>query len=129
MQSSTPPSRPRPLSPHLQIYRWEWSMTFSILHRATGVALSAGFLVLAAWIYCAAYAPECFATLSEAIRHPLGQVAMIGWTGAFFYHFFAGIRHLFWDAGHGYELSVARRSGYMVLVFAALSTALVWFLA
>lgn len=104
-------------------------MTFSILHRATGVALSAGFLVLVAWIYSAAYAPEAFAAISDAIRHPLGQVAAFGWTVSFFYHFFAGIRHLFWDAGHGYELHVARRTGYMVLVFATLSTALVWYLA
>jgi succinate dehydrogenase / fumarate reductase cytochrome b subunit len=117
----------RPLSPHLGIYRWQISMTLSILHRATGFALTVGSLFLVAWLWSAAYDGEYFAFWQEAADHWAGQALLIGWTFAFFFHLGNGIRHLFWDIGKGFELHTMARSGITVVIFAVVATAGVWF--
>lgn len=126
MTSSPVSSRPRPLSPHLQIYRWQWTMALSILHRITGCTLAVGVPVLVFWLATAAYAPACYAWFIEHVKHPIGHWLLVGWTLAFFYHLFAGIRHLVWDTGHGYALSTARASGYFVVFCALTATAFIW---
>ena len=116
----------RPLSPHISIYRWPITMTLSILHRGTGLALAVGFLVLAAWLVSAASGAVEYADFMALVATPLGRLLMIGWTFAFFYHLANGIRHLVWDAGHGFEKSQATASAWFVLVTATVATVIFW---
>ena len=119
----------RPLSPHLQVYRWQWTMAYSILHRATGVGLSVGTLYLAWWLLALASGPEAFAAVSDFSGTIIGRLLLFGWTWALFYHRANGIRHLFWDAGMGFELEDAARSGHMVVVFSVVATVALWAVA
>ena len=105
----------RPLSPHLQIYRWQISNTLSILHRLSGVFLALGLALLTAWLIALANGPDSYARIMAVLRGPIGLLALAGFTCAFFYHFLNGIRHLFWDAGIGFEKHQSRASGWMVL--------------
>ena len=116
----------RPLSPHLTIYRWPVTMALSILHRATGIALSLGLLVFAGWLIQAAAGPEQYQYFREAMSTPAGIVFMIGWTFAFFLHLANGVRHLVWDVGYGFERSQANASAWFALVFAAVLTVAFW---
>lgn len=116
----------RPLSPHLTIYRWPITMTLSILHRATGIALSFGLLVLVGWLTQAAAGPEQYQVFRTAMSGPVGIVLLIGWTFAFFLHLANGVRHLVWDVGYGFEKSQANASAWFALVFAAVLTAAFW---
>lgn len=125
----TKKSRPRPLSPHLQVYRWLITSTLSILHRLTGVVLSLGLLMVAGWLLLVAYAPEIYGEISELFRTPVGMAILGGWSLALFYHLCNGIRHLFWDMGKGFELKNVTRSGYAVLLSAVSLTALTWYYA
>lgn len=118
----------RPLSPHLQVYRFQWTMALSILHRITGVALAVGTLLLVWWLVAAASGPEAFATVQGFIGSILGRLLLFGWTLALFYHLCNGIRHLFWDAGYGFELDVAYRSGLAVLGASVALTLISWIL-
>ena len=116
----------RPLSPHLTIYRWPITMTLSILHRATGIALSVGLLALVGWLTQAAAGPEQYQYFRAAMSGPIGIVLLIGWTFAFFLHLANGVRHLVWDVGYGFEKSQANASAWFALVFAAVLTAVFW---
>ena len=118
----------RPMSPHLQIYRPQITSALSIFHRVTGVALSIGTLLLAWFLIAAANSDHAYTTVSAVIRSPLGLLAMFGWTVALWYHFFAGIRHLAWDSGHGYDLPTVHRSGVGVLIATGTCTILTWLL-
>ncbi|MDH3747226.1 MAG: succinate dehydrogenase, cytochrome b556 subunit [Gammaproteobacteria bacterium] len=118
----------RPLSPHLSVYRWPITMTLSILHRITGVGLSVGLIVFAAWLIQAAAGPEQYQYFRVAMSHPIGIALLIAWTFAFFLHLGNGIRHLVWDVGYGFEKSQANASAYIVLVMAIVLTALFWVL-
>jgi succinate dehydrogenase / fumarate reductase cytochrome b subunit len=106
----------RPLSPHLSIYRWPITMTLSILHRATGIGMSVGFILLVVWLADAANGPEAYARFTKVMASPFGRLLLVGWSWAFFYHFSNGIRHLVWDAGRGFEKSQATASAWFVLV-------------
>jgi len=116
----------RPLSPHLQIYAWQWTMVLSILHRATGVGLSAGTLLLVWWLVALAGGDASFGTVQAVIGSWIGRLFLFGWTWALFYHFCNGIRHLCWDMGKGFELDTARNSGYFVVAASAVLTLLAW---
>jgi len=116
----------RPLSPHLSIYRWPITMTLSILHRATGVALSIGFVVLVAWLFDAASGEESYAIFVDAMGSTVGELMLIGWSFAFFFHLSNGVRHLFWDAGRGFEMPQANASAWFVLVATIILTAGFW---
>jgi len=116
----------RPLSPHLQIYRWQLTSVMSILHRATGIALSVGALYLAVWVMCAAAGPRAYAVFQDFNTSILGRVVLGGWLFSGFYHLCNGIRHLFWDAGYGFELKDAYRSGWIVVAVSLLATVLSW---
>lgn len=116
----------RPLSPHLTIYRWPITMTLSILHRATGIALSFGLLVLVGWLTQAAAGPEQYQYFRAAMSNAVGIILLIGWTFAFFLHLANGVRHLFWDVGYGFEKSQANASAWFALLFAAVLTAVFW---
>ena len=118
-------TRARPLSPHLQIYRWQISNTLSIMHRLTGVILAVGFAVLTAWLMAIATGSDAYATIMKLLKGPLGVLLLTGWTAAFFFHFFNGLRHLFWDAGLGFEKHRSRLTGWLSLAGTALLTAVV----
>jgi len=109
----------RPLSPHLQVYRPQITSVLSIVHRATGIALSAGTLLLVWWLVAAATGPDAYAGVQGFIGSPIGWLLMFCWTVALWYHFFAGIRHLIWDAGYGYEKREYHASGKAVVIAAA----------
>ncbi len=123
-------SDPRPLSPHLQVYRFGYTMALSILHRASGAFLSACTVLLVAWLVAAAAGPEPYARLLALYRHPLVLLLIAGGMTAFWYHLCAGLRHLAWDAGLGFEKPWPRRTGWlMVAVFAVVagtSLAVAW---
>ena len=116
----------RPLSPHLQVYRWQYTMLTSILHRATGIALTVGTLLLAWWLVAAASGPEAYATAQGFIGSVFGMLILFGWTFALFYHLANGIRHLVWDAGLGLDLPNAERGAYIVGASSIGLTILVW---
>lgn len=119
----------RPLSPHLQVYRWQITMLTSILHRATGIVLSVGALLLTCWLVAVAIGGEHYARVAAIITHPAGQAFLFLWSIAFFYHFANGIRHLLWDAGWGFEIKRMYASGYTVFAFIVAATAITWWLA
>lgn len=116
----------RPLSPHLQIYRWYFTMALSIAHRVTGAALAAGLLLLTWWLVALAGGPDSFATVQAAMDNILGGLILLGFTLAFFYHTLNGIRHLVWDLGYNLERTAAFQSGVLVVAGAALLTLLTW---
>jgi succinate dehydrogenase / fumarate reductase cytochrome b subunit len=115
----------RPVSP-FWVYRWQITMTMSILHRATGVALAVGTLALVYWLVALALGPDDYTAARALLGSPLGQFLLWGWTFSLFYHLCNGIRHLAWDAGWGFEIKTVYLSGYTVwlaalaLTFAAL---------
>ena len=118
----------RPLSPHLSIYRWPITMTLSILHRGTGVALSLGLVALVVWLESIAGGAGSYQVFLEWMDTSVGKLLLLGWSFAFFFHLANGIRHLFWDAGLGFELDQARVSAWLVVVASILMTAVYWLL-
>jgi len=120
------PEIKRPLSPHLSVYKWEIANTLSILHRAAGVFLSIGALVLAAWIISAALGKSTYDCVLSLLRGPLGLLLLFGLSAAFFYHLGNGIRHLVWDTGYGFDKRVARMSGWFVFLASIGFTCLFW---
>jgi succinate dehydrogenase / fumarate reductase cytochrome b subunit len=104
----------RPLSPHLQVYRPQLTSVMSILHRATGIALSVGALYLVIWVVFASASPSTYAMFQSFNVSVLGRIFLGGWLFCVFYHLFNGIRHLFWDMGYGFELKDAYLSGWIV---------------
>jgi succinate dehydrogenase / fumarate reductase cytochrome b subunit len=118
----------RPLSPHLTIYRFAYTMALSILHRITGIALAAGLIVLVAWLWAIAGGPVAHASFQQLAGGVVFRVLLALWVVAFVYHLTNGIRHLFWDAGLGLERTQARRSARVVLVVVPLLSALLLYL-
>ncbi|MEN8237152.1 MAG: succinate dehydrogenase, cytochrome b556 subunit [Pseudomonadota bacterium] len=119
-------SHKRPLSPHLQIYKPQLTSVLSIMHRLTGVFLSAGAVVFALWILSLAQGPEYFKCMQWFTYHFIGRTFLLAWTFAFFYHLCNGIRHLFWDAGYGYELPQVYKSGWAVVLSSFALTFATW---
>jgi succinate dehydrogenase / fumarate reductase cytochrome b subunit len=114
-------STQRPLSPHLQIYRWPLPMAMSILHRITGGALYVGTLLMAWWLIAAASGPNAYGRVAVFISSPIGRLVLFGYTWALIHHMLGGIRHLIWDTGRGFSpnerewLSLATVAGSVVL--------------
>jgi succinate dehydrogenase / fumarate reductase cytochrome b subunit len=116
----------RPLSPHLGIYRWLYTITLSILHRITGVALSIGLLLFVYWLLALAAGEAAYSAAQEVFAHPLTRIALLGFSFAFFYHLMNGVRHLIWDAGWGFERRTARLSGWAAFLIAVALTIVFW---
>jgi len=112
----------RPLSPHLQVYRPQMTSMLSILHRGTGVFLFLGTPLLVYWLMAVAAGPAQYASLQDCLSHWFAKLVLLGWTFALFYHLCNGIRHLFWDAGKGFEMDSLYRSGWAVLIVAMVMT-------
>ncbi|MBK20111.1 MAG: succinate dehydrogenase, cytochrome b556 subunit [Rhodospirillaceae bacterium] len=119
-------TRERPLSPHLQVYKPQLTSTLSILHRITGVALSAGTLLLVWWLIAAAMGGGAYTTVQMVVGSWIGQLMLFGWSFALFYHLCNGIRHLFWDIGKGLDLPAAYRSGWIVISSSIVLTLCSW---
>jgi len=117
---------PRPTSPHLQIYRWQLGNSLSILHRLTGVGLAFGLMALCFWLVSVAGGERSYAAATTLLVSAPGQLLLIGWTFAFFYHLLNGVRHLFWDMGRGFERTQRRLSGWFAVLGALGLTAGVW---
>ncbi|EPY00531.1 succinate dehydrogenase, cytochrome b556 subunit [Magnetospirillum fulvum] len=118
--------RARPLSPHIQIYKMPFTAVLSISHRITGVVMAVGTLVLAYWLVSAAYGPDAYATAQAVLGSVPGRLLLFGWSVALFYHLCNGIRHMFWDAGMGFEIRDAVKSGYITVGAALALTILAW---
>jgi len=108
--------RQRPLSPHLGIYRFAYTMATSIAHRISGLVLTAGFALLTYGLVAIASGPESYATAQYVFGHAVVKLIVAGWLLAFCYHLFNGLRHLNWDLGRGLEKPEARRSARYVVV-------------
>ncbi len=115
----------RPLSPFMH-YRWQYTNTLSILHRASGVFMSVGIALLVYWLAAAASGSAAYETALSCFASPLTKVAMFAWLLAFFYHLLNGLRHLGWDMGYGFEKAVARKTGTVVFIGAIVLTVLTW---
>lgn len=129
----------RPLSPHLQVYRWPISMALSISHRVTGVGLSVGALLMVWWLVAAAASDSAFATVQDFLGSGFGVFLLLCWTAALLLHFFQGIRHLVWDTGRGFsaqaqqepvrpgfENRTYRITGWLVIAATVVATLIVW---
>ena len=119
-------AKPRPLSPHLQVYRPQLTSVMSIMHRASGAVLATGSLLVALWLVTLAAGAAVFNPVADAMRHPLGQLVVFGYSLALVYHGLNGIRHLMWDLRVGLEIRQVYQSGYLVLGLTVLVTAALW---
>jgi succinate dehydrogenase / fumarate reductase cytochrome b subunit len=118
----------RPLSPHLTIYRWPITMTLSILHRMTGVALAVGLIAFVFWLEAIAFDAVSYDLFSEIMQSVIGQIALLGWLFSFFFHLSNGIRHLIWDTGRMFEKRQADMSAWFVIVASIALTGCYWVL-
>ena len=119
-------AKPRPLSPHLQVYRPQLTSVMSIMHRASGAVLASGSLLVALWLVALAAGATVFNSVAVATQHPLGQLVVFGYSLALVYHGLNGIRHLMWDLRVGLEIRQVYQSGYLVLGLTVLVTAALW---
>ena len=118
-----------PLSPHLQIYRLPLTALLSIIHRATGVVLSLGSLILVWVLAAAANGPGAFEPAYQHLASWYGQVFLFGMTFSLYLHFCNGIRHFFWDVGLGFELETVNKTAKLVFVLATALTIATWLVA
>ena len=117
----------RPTSPHLGIYRWQIGNTLSILHRLTGIALAFGLLALCYWLISLAGGSQAYAMAVRLFASPVGLLCLMGWSFAFLYHLLNGVRHLFWDAGYGFERAQRHASGWFAVLGSIVLTLCLWF--
>lgn len=106
----------RPLSPHIQIYRWQLPMVTSILTRITGNALIVGVMLAVWWLLAAATSPEYFAVANAVATSWFGDLVFTGSLWAVWYHYLAGLRHLYYDAGHGLDIPTAEKLGWACII-------------
>ncbi len=122
-------TRERPLSPHLQVYRWQVQMVTSILHRATGIVLAGGALLLAGGLLALMVGPEAWASFTAHAGAWYGKLFLFGWTWAFAYHLLNGIRHIVQDFAHGYSIGAFVRNSWLSIIGSLVITAIVCALA
>ncbi|MGP3698260.1 succinate dehydrogenase, cytochrome b556 subunit [Rhodobacter sp. NSM] len=101
----------RPLSPHLQIYRVQLTSTSSIFTRITGNGLIVGTMLVTWWLLAAALSPEQFETADAVLTSWFGDIVLLLSVWALWYHYLAGLRHLYWDTGKGLEIKTAEKLG------------------
>jgi succinate dehydrogenase / fumarate reductase cytochrome b subunit len=119
----------RPLSPHLQVWRWHLTLLASIMHRGTGIVLYGAALIAAGWAAALASGPQAFECYRGLLGSPLGKLVLVGVTFSAFYHLANGVRHLFWDAGAGFAPRIANASAAGAIAFGVVATAAVWTVA
>ncbi len=119
-------SRARPLSPHLQVWRWHVTLAASISTRISGVVLYVGILIVAGWTLALAAGPDAYGTFMGLLGSPLGLLVLFGLTVSTFYHLAAGVRHLVWDWGRGFLPKTANASAWFCFGFGLVASVLVW---
>jgi succinate dehydrogenase / fumarate reductase cytochrome b subunit len=119
----------RPLSPHLQVYRWQITMTLSILHRATGIVLAIGAFGVAWWLIAVSASDEHYAQFAALAGSLPGRIALAGFSYCLMYHLLNGLRHLLWDSGRGFEIKQFYMTGWTVVVLSFVLTGVLWMLA
>ncbi len=119
----------RPMSPHVSVWRWHITMFGSILHRATGMALYFGAAVAVAWLFVMTFGEERYDQFASLVGSIPGQVILFGLLLSAVYHALNGVRHLVWDAGHGFRIATANATGWLVLLLSIAGTAAIWVLA
>lgn len=125
--SGKPRNDPRPLSPHLQVWRFHATMYASIFHRITGAALYFGTFLIAAWLIALATSEEAYALVESVIFSIPGQILLFLWTVAILFHFLSGIRYLLWDGPLiGFNPQTASRVSIFLFAFAILGSAAIW---
>ncbi|WP_112661771.1 succinate dehydrogenase, cytochrome b556 subunit [Microvirga flavescens] len=122
-------STPRPLSPHLQIYRWTWTMAMSVFHRATGTALYFGIALFAIWLVALAAGPRVFNAVQWFFGSPLGLLILFGYTWVLMHHMLGGIRHFIWDLGYGMEREQRIGMARFTLIASVALTLAIWVVA
>jgi succinate dehydrogenase / fumarate reductase cytochrome b subunit len=120
------PLAPRPLSPHLTIFRPLITMVMSILHRITGAALYFGMALIAWWLIAAAIGPNAFDTANSFFGSWFGRLVLFGFTWAFLHHLLGGVRHLIWDTGAGYSETARNGLAWATIVGSVVLTLVVW---
>jgi succinate dehydrogenase / fumarate reductase cytochrome b subunit len=116
----------RPLSPHLSVYKNSWTMTMSIVHRITGIALYAGTVLLAAWLLSAASGKETYDTAQWLFGSFLGRLVLFGYTWALIHHMLGGLRHFVWDTGHGFDGNARQMLAMWNLILSVALTLVIW---
>jgi len=127
MAESSRPTTERPLSPHLQVWRWHVTLAVSITHRFAGIGLYLGLLLIAGWALAVADGPAAFDTYAGLLASPVGLAVLFLITLAAFFHMANGIRHLVWDLGFGFKPKTADFTALVVIAFAVLATIAFWF--
>ncbi len=125
-KTASPARAPRPLSPHLSIYKPQLTSGMSIFHKITGIALAVFMAVIVAWLAIVAWLPEWHDPFKDVCTSWFGRLLLMGWSWAFFYHFGCGVRYLFWATGRGLSLKDVYRWGYVALAFSFLATLALW---
>nr|WP_310523452.1 succinate dehydrogenase, cytochrome b556 subunit [Polymorphobacter sp.] len=121
------PISPRPLSPHLGIWKWQVHAIVSILHRITGNAMALGAVVLFLWwLIAAASGPEAYLVFLRVATGWFGMLVGVGFTWVFFQHMCSGIRHLIMDTGQGYDLTTSRTTATSTLIVSVFLTLVTW---
>ena len=115
-----------PLSPHLQVYKWQLSSLLSITHRMTSIINLMGMMFFALWIFMLFLGEDIYNYFQIFSGTFVGKFIFVGITWSFSYHLLNGIRHLCWDMGYGYEIKTANLSGIFVLLSSFILTFLVW---
>lgn len=121
-----PVATTRPLSPHLTIYRWPATMMTSITHRATGIGLSLGAVILAWWLVSISNGPEGWQSFHAISDTPIGALMLLGLTWSLVYHFLSGVRHLAWDLGYGFQKQVAERNSVIIFALSVIGAAVIF---
>ena len=116
----------RPLSPHLGVYRWGLHMALSIFHRATGVALALGAVLMVWWLFALASGPDYYAMFMDMTSGIIGRLVLFGVTMSLIFHALNGIRHLYWDIGRGFAVETVRRTGIVVVGLTLVITLAIW---
>lgn len=119
----------RPLSPHLQIYRWTWTMAMSVFHRITGIGLYGGTFMVAVWLLAMASGPVAYDRVSWFFGTPIGLVVLFAYTWTLMHHMLGGVRHLVWDTGIGFEPGTRIAMARYTLVASSILTVLIWIVA
>jgi succinate dehydrogenase / fumarate reductase cytochrome b subunit len=121
--------RPRPTSPHLQIYSPKINMVMSIVHRITGTALYFGSILLAVWLISAAMGPAAYNEVNGLFGSLIGRLILVGYTWALIHHMLGGVRHLIWDTGRMLDIKSADFLCWSSIVLSVLLTVVIWFVA
>ena len=129
MTEASPGVRERPLSPHLQVWRWHVTMAGSILHRGSLISLYVGALILVGWLLSLASGPDAYAAYMSLLGSLLGKLVLLGLTFALFFNLASMVRHMIWDIGKGFQPKFADTMTIASLVFAVVATAAVWLIA